>query len=382
MGAGGGAACRRLGSVSEAPPIDKSRTAVLYPSPVATLGHTSARFERELLMKSSITPKGMECRIWNGVDITRRPSDGYVNATAMCKAYGKRWENYHRNERTQQYIAALERILAKTDCGAAVARNRVTGKPDLIQTIQGGPPHLQGTWVHPRIAVDLARWLHPEFAVWMDGWFLEDFAPRIAADPTPATAPLPKPQQEKPVYMVGGPGVYVPGAEAFTAPLTEILDAYTSEKESEYDALPRHERLRPFRSPRFATKTFLEWFVAKHGQLVLSPASIGITVGAVAAPPRPPAPPAPAPQPARDHHAPARPPQAEQRFQPGDLITGPELAHLLGIRPGTLNHWAAEHNIGTEPDGWRLIGRGKLSAGKLCCSTYPPGCASWLFMKL
>jgi len=320
-------------------------------------------------MNSSLTPKGMESRTWNGVEIRRRPSDGYVNATAMCKAYGKLFNDYGRLDRTTQYVRAL---------------SRSTGFPVdlLIQMITTGPNELRGTWVHPRIAVDLARWLHPEFAVMMDGWFLESFTPRISADPIPATAPLPKPQQEKPVYMVGGPGVYVPGAEAFTAPLTEILDAYTSEKESEYDALPRHERLRPFRSPRFATKTFLEWFVAKHGQLVLSPASIGITVGAVAAPPRPPAPPAPAPQPARDHHAPARPPQAEQRFQPGDLITGPELAHLLGIRPGTLNHWAAEHNIGTERDGWRLIGRGKLSAGKLCCSTYPPGCASWLFMKV
>jgi hypothetical protein len=181
--------------------------------------------------------------------------------------------------------------------------------------------------------------------------------------------------------MVGGPGVSVPGAEAFTAPLTEILDAYTSEKEAEYEALPRHERLRPFRSPRFTTKTFLEWFVANHGQLVISPSPVGIPFRAVAAPPRPPAPPAPAPQPPRDHQAPARLHHPDQRFQPGDLITGPELAHLLGITAGTLNHWAAEHNIGSERDGWRLIGRGKLSAGKQC-AVYPPGCASWLFQKL
>jgi hypothetical protein len=120
-------------------------------------------------MNNSLSPKGMESRTWNGVDIQRRPTDGYVNATAMCKAYGKRWENYHRNERTQQYIQALGKSMAETDCGAAVARNRVTGEPILIETIQGGPPHLQGTWVHLRIAVDLARWLHPEFAVMMDG---------------------------------------------------------------------------------------------------------------------------------------------------------------------------------------------------------------------
>jgi len=319
-------------------------------------------------MNSSLTPQGMESRTWNGVEIRRRPSDGYVNATAMCKAYGRQWSHYMENARTSQYLQALSTSLG-------IPRDLLT------QSITTGPNEFRGTWVHPRIAVDLARWLHPEFAVMMDGWFLESFTPKLSANPAPATATLPKPQQEKPVYMVGGPGVSVPGAEAFTAPLTEILDAYTSEKEAEYEALPRHERLRPFRSPRFTTKTFLEWFVANHGQLVISPSPVGIPFRAVAAPPRPPAPPAPAPQPPRDHQALARPHHPDQRFQPGDLITGPELAHLLGITAGTLNHWAAEHNIGSERDGWRLIGRGKLSAGKLC-STYPPGCASWLFMKL
>jgi len=319
-------------------------------------------------MNSSLTPQGMESRTWNGVEIRRRPSDGYVNATAMCKAYGRQWSHYMENARTSQYLQALSTSLG-------IPRDLLT------QSITTGPNEFRGTWVHPRIAVDLARWLHPEFAVMMDGWFLESFTPKLSANPAPATATLPKTQQEKPVYMVGGPGVSVPGAEAFTAPLTEILDAYTSEKEAEYEALPRHERLRPFRSPRFTTKTFLEWFVANHGQLVISPSPVGIPFRAVAAPPRPPAPPAPAPQPPRDHQALARPHHPDQRFQPGDLITGPELAHLLGITAGTLNHWAAEHNIGSERDGWRLIGRGKLSAGKLC-STYPPGCASWLFMKL
>jgi hypothetical protein len=63
------------------------------------------------------------------------------------------------------------------------------------------------------------------------------------------------------------------------------------------------------------------------------------------------------------------------------LITGPDLAHLLGLSAHTINRWATARLIGEERDGWRLIGRGKLSAGKQC-AVYPPGCASWLFMKL
>ena len=58
-------------------------------------------------MNSTLTPKGMESRTWNGVDILRRPLDGYVNATAMCKAYGKLFADYWRLERTTQYAQAL-----------------------------------------------------------------------------------------------------------------------------------------------------------------------------------------------------------------------------------------------------------------------------------
>ena len=35
----------------------------------------------------------------------------------------------------------------------------------LIQIICGGQPHLQGAWVHPQVAINLAQWLSPKFAV-------------------------------------------------------------------------------------------------------------------------------------------------------------------------------------------------------------------------
>jgi hypothetical protein len=105
-------------------------------------------------------PSGHDCRIWQGTAIQRRQSDGYVNATAMAKANGKHLPHYMANERTQEYIGAL----------AAVVGIPTTA---VTRTIQGGTPSLQGTWIHPRLAIDLARWISPAFAVWMDGWFLE-----------------------------------------------------------------------------------------------------------------------------------------------------------------------------------------------------------------
>ena len=46
-------------------------------------------------------------RSWNDTPISRRTSDGYVNATAMCKANAKRWKDYHESDRCQTYLDAL-----------------------------------------------------------------------------------------------------------------------------------------------------------------------------------------------------------------------------------------------------------------------------------
>lgn len=103
---------------------------------------------------------GLSVRTWNDAPITRRDSDGFADATAMCQANGKRWNHYQENERTTAYIHAL-------------ATSLNIPADQLVITTTSGPNHLRGTWIHPRIAVDLARWISPAFAVWMDGWFLD-----------------------------------------------------------------------------------------------------------------------------------------------------------------------------------------------------------------
>ena len=109
-------------------------------------------------------PAQIEAREWNGHAIQRRHADGYVNATAMCKANGRHLPHYLTNARTSEYLQALSGSVGiPTD--------------HLKVSIGTGPNHLRGTWIHPRLAVDLARWISPGFAVWMDGWFLEQFQP-------------------------------------------------------------------------------------------------------------------------------------------------------------------------------------------------------------
>lgn len=127
------------------------------------------------LESEPMTPSGIVVRTWNDAPISRRDSDGFANATAMCQANGKLWGHYHRLDTTAAYIKALGDSLG-------------IPSDQLVISTKGGPSHLQGTWIHPRLAVDLARWLSPEFAVWMDGWFLEQSEAQHHQQPQGLTA--------------------------------------------------------------------------------------------------------------------------------------------------------------------------------------------------
>jgi hypothetical protein len=106
-------------------------------------------------------------KIEGGV-IHQRPKDGYINATAMCQAAGKLFSDYGRLTSTAAFVKAL---------------SAETGIPitELIQSLRGGDPTLQGTWVHPQVAIHLAQWCSPQFAVKVSGWvydWMSGSAPR------------------------------------------------------------------------------------------------------------------------------------------------------------------------------------------------------------
>lgn len=92
--------------------------------------------------------------------IEQRAVDGYINATAMCKAAGKRFNHYYDNDSNKAFIQELS-----SDTGIPAL--------ELVQIIKGGEPHLQGTWVHPQVSTHLAQWLSPKFAVQVSKWVYE-----------------------------------------------------------------------------------------------------------------------------------------------------------------------------------------------------------------
>jgi hypothetical protein len=96
----------------------------------------------------------------DGTLIRQRAKDGYVNATGMCKAANRPWSRYWDAKPSKDFAAALA-----ADLGIPTT--------ELIQSVSGGVPELQGTWVHPQVAIHLAQWLSPHFAVQVTQWVFE-----------------------------------------------------------------------------------------------------------------------------------------------------------------------------------------------------------------
>lgn len=92
-----------------------------------------------------------------GSVIDQRASDGYINASALCKAANKLWADYKRNARTQRFLEVLA-----ADMGIPIS--------EIIQEVKGGEPTAQGTWVHPKVATNLGMWCSPEFEVMVTSW--------------------------------------------------------------------------------------------------------------------------------------------------------------------------------------------------------------------
>ncbi|MBS7778512.1 KilA-N domain-containing protein [Acidovorax sp. CCYZU-2555] len=91
--------------------------------------------------------------------VEQRAEDGYINATAMCKAAGKLFGHYQENASTKAYLEALE-----ADIGIPISK--------LIQVLRGANV-AQGTWIHPQVAIHLAQWLSPQFAVQVSKWVFD-----------------------------------------------------------------------------------------------------------------------------------------------------------------------------------------------------------------
>lgn len=92
--------------------------------------------------------------------IHQRAADGYINATAMCRAVGKNFADYQRLKATEAFFVELAGSM-----GIPIDR--------LAFTTMTGRNEERGTWVHPDVAINLGQWCSPKFAVAVSKWVRE-----------------------------------------------------------------------------------------------------------------------------------------------------------------------------------------------------------------
>jgi hypothetical protein len=97
---------------------------------------------------------------FNGVVIVSRSEDTYINATQLCQAGGKQFKNWFRLDITKNLINEL----------ASKAHIRAL---DLVEINKGGDHN--GSWIHPKLAIQLAQWISSSFALQVSDWILDLF---------------------------------------------------------------------------------------------------------------------------------------------------------------------------------------------------------------
>lgn len=107
----------------------------------------------------------------DGFVIHQRAKDGYVNATAMCKAAGKLIGHWSQNNDTKKVLASLSPVI-----GIPITGDSANGERGLVIIRQGGRPDEQGTWVHPTVALHLAQWCSSDFYAAVLTWTISEWA--------------------------------------------------------------------------------------------------------------------------------------------------------------------------------------------------------------
>jgi hypothetical protein len=110
--------------------------------------------------------------------------DGYIYATGLCKAVGKRPKDWLRLRETKEFIIQVEKNLKKSDTHnsltknnnetqISLTKNEIESVPILIEIHQAGNKYNQGTWIHPDLGLNLAQWCSASFSIQVSKWMRE-----------------------------------------------------------------------------------------------------------------------------------------------------------------------------------------------------------------
>ena len=128
----------------------------------------------------------------NDIIIESRESDHFINATQLCKAGGKRFNDWFKSDSTKEFLEELGRTLeieivsniavtphAASEDSIKIENNSTNQKVEenlkikLVDVKKGGIPSKQGSWIHPDAAIHLAQWISPKFSIQVSRWIRE-----------------------------------------------------------------------------------------------------------------------------------------------------------------------------------------------------------------
>jgi hypothetical protein len=113
----------------------------------------------------------------NGIEVEQRMHDGFINATAMCSAYGKDLSNWLKTDETWDLAVELADQLGfqpNSSIRTNSDKTRVSATyPTLVISRRGSPENGGGTWIHPDLAIQIAQWCAPRFALQVSRWVRE-----------------------------------------------------------------------------------------------------------------------------------------------------------------------------------------------------------------
>lgn len=140
---------------------------------------THLQKKKETEKQSILKDLGGEITL-NGISVLSR-EDGFINATAMCKAGDKKFNDWVRLESTKELIKALEEaenlkaeipVSEFNVAGISIDENLKTGIP-VFKSIDVNKGKYGGSWIHPDLAVQLAQWISPIFSLQVSKWIRE-----------------------------------------------------------------------------------------------------------------------------------------------------------------------------------------------------------------
>ena len=109
----------------------------------------------------------------NGISVLSR-EDGFINATAMCKAGEKLFASWKRLDSTNELIKTLEEKIKNNTTIQNEKSDMQIHISQLIDVKKGNSSKFsQGSWIHPELAVHLAMWISPTFGIQVSGWVRE-----------------------------------------------------------------------------------------------------------------------------------------------------------------------------------------------------------------